>query len=120
MNSVQGRATGRGRACRIGTQQICEKKHHQPRKEADRMKTNPIKTQIKKLSGVVLLALANAAAGAHPSSSPPPPADMVLIAAGSFDMGDTFGEGSSGELPVHSVYVSAFYMDQYEVTKEKW
>jgi formylglycine-generating enzyme required for sulfatase activity len=41
--------------------------------------------------------------------------DMVLIPAGSFDMGDTFNEGESHELPVHSVYVSAFYMDKYEV-----
>ncbi len=46
--------------------------------------------------------------------------EMVLIPAGSFDMGDTFNEGGSGELPVHSVYVSAFYMDKYEVSKEKW
>lgn len=35
-------------------------------------------------------------------------------------MGDSFTEGSSGELPVHSVYVSAFYMDRYEVTKALW
>jgi sulfatase modifying factor 1 len=46
--------------------------------------------------------------------------DMVLIPAGSFDMGDTFNEGESHELPVHSVFVSAFFMDKYEITKEKW
>jgi len=46
--------------------------------------------------------------------------DMVLIPSGSFDMGDTFNEGESHELPVHSVFVSGFYMDKYEVTKEKW
>jgi sulfatase modifying factor 1 len=45
--------------------------------------------------------------------------DMALIPAGSFDMGDTFNEGESSELPVHSVYVSAFYMDKYEVSNEK-
>ena len=45
--------------------------------------------------------------------------DMVLIPAGSFDMGDTFNEGNSDELPVHSVYISAFYMDKYEITKSK-
>ncbi len=28
--------------------------------------------------------------------------------------------GSSDERPVHSVYVSAFYMGKYEVTKELW
>jgi sulfatase modifying factor 1 len=46
--------------------------------------------------------------------------DMVLIPAGSFTMGDTFGEGWSDELPLHTVYVSAFYMDRYEVTKALW
>ena len=48
------------------------------------------------------------------------PEGMVLIPAGSFEMGDAFGEGWSGELPVHTVYVSAFYMDKYEVTKALW
>jgi len=47
---------------------------------------------------------------------PHPPEGMVLIPAGSFQMGDSFSEGSTVELPVHSVYVSAFYMDKYEVT----
>ena len=36
---------------------------------------------------------------------------MALIPSGSFTMGDTFNEGSTDDLPVHSVYVSAFYMD---------
>ena len=35
-------------------------------------------------------------------------------------MGDTFSEGSSYELPLHTVYVSAFYMDKYDVTKSLW
>jgi formylglycine-generating enzyme required for sulfatase activity len=48
------------------------------------------------------------------------PAGMVLIPAGTFDMGDTFVEGEVYELPVHSVFVSAFYMDKYEVTKALW
>jgi len=47
------------------------------------------------------------------------PADMALIPAGSFKMGDTFGELPSA-LPVHSVYGSAFYMDKCEVTKALW
>jgi formylglycine-generating enzyme required for sulfatase activity len=47
------------------------------------------------------------------------PAGMALIPAGSFTMGDTFNEGS-GDIPLHSVYVSAFYMDQYEITKVEW
>jgi formylglycine-generating enzyme len=48
--------------------------------------------------------------------------DMVLIPAGSFTMGNCMGpgEGYSDELPLHTVYVSAFYMDRYEVTKALW
>ena len=45
---------------------------------------------------------------------------MTLIPAAAFQMGDSFGEGDSGERPVHTVYVSAFYMDKYEVTKAFW
>jgi len=47
---------------------------------------------------------------------------MVLIPAGSFTMGNCMdpGEGDSDELPLHTVYVSAFYMDRYEVTKALW
>jgi formylglycine-generating enzyme len=50
------------------------------------------------------------------------PSGMVLIPAGSFTMGNCMdpGEGLSDELPVHTVYVSAFYMDRYEVTKMLW
>jgi sulfatase modifying factor 1 len=49
-----------------------------------------------------------------------PPTNMALIPAGSFTMGDTFSEGVTNELPLHTVYVSAFYMDRYEVTKALW
>jgi formylglycine-generating enzyme required for sulfatase activity len=45
---------------------------------------------------------------------------MALIPAGTFEMGDTFEEGEYYELPVHEVYVSAFYMDKYEVTLGVW
>jgi formylglycine-generating enzyme required for sulfatase activity len=48
------------------------------------------------------------------------PSGMALIPAGSFTMGDTFGEGYSDELPLQSVYVSAFYMDEYDVTEALW
>jgi len=48
------------------------------------------------------------------------PPGMVSVPAGSFQMGDTFNEGWSGELPVHTVYLDAFYMDKYEVTKGLW
>lgn len=46
---------------------------------------------------------------------------MVRIPAGSFVMGDAFGgEISPGEIPVHSVHVSEFYIDQHLVTKALW
>ena len=51
---------------------------------------------------------------------PATPSDMVYIPAGSFSMGDSFGEGMSGESPVHSVYISGFYMGKTEVTKAQW
>jgi len=49
-----------------------------------------------------------------------PPTGMALIPAGSFTMGSTFNDGGLNELPTHSVYVSAFYMDKTEVTKALW
>ena len=53
-----------------------------------------------------------AADGASPK---PPPAGMVLIPAGPFEMGQT-----GIAIPVHTVMVSAFYLDQFEVTKALW
>lgn len=47
------------------------------------------------------------------------PAGMVPIPAGSFTMGDSL-DGNPSALPLHTVQVSAFYMDQYEVTKALW
>jgi len=49
-----------------------------------------------------------------------PTSDMALIPAGAFVMGDTFGEGDPHELPLHTNTLSAFYMDEIEVTKAKW
>jgi len=49
--------------------------------------------------------------------TPPAPTGMALIPAGSFEMGDSV---DGYEVPVHTVSVSAFYMDKYEVTKELW
>ncbi|HCL92848.1 MAG TPA: hypothetical protein DIC50_08705 [Verrucomicrobia subdivision 3 bacterium] len=47
------------------------------------------------------------------------PDGMVLIPAGSFSMGDG-SDGNTPSLPVHTVYVSEFFMDRYEVTKALW
>ncbi len=51
------------------------------------------------------------------------PVGMTLIPAGSFERGNALsatGDGYSGELPVHTVSVSAFHMDRHEVTKALW
>jgi formylglycine-generating enzyme len=56
------------------------------------------------------------------------PSGMALIPAGSFTMGNcmdpgegySYGDGYSNELPLHTVYVSAFYMDKHDVTKALW
>ncbi len=55
----------------------------------------------------------------------PDPLHFVLIPAGSFPMGDSFNDrppewGADVEIPVHTVTVSAFYMDKHEVTKGLW
>jgi len=50
----------------------------------------------------------------------PIPETMVRIPAGEFRMGDSFNEGYSGELPTHVIFVSAFYMEKFEVTKALW
>ncbi len=41
---------------------------------------------------------------------------MVLIPAGEFEMGSNGPEARPDEQPVHTVFVSAFYMDTHEVT----
>ena len=59
------------------------------------------------------------------TNTPTVPAGMALIPAGSFTMGNCMdpnegGADSSYELPLHTNYVSAFYMDQYDVTYALW
>src|SRR5512138_1898793 len=44
---------------------------------------------------------------------PAPPSGMVFVPAGIFTMGDPFREGYADELPTHTVYVSALYMDKF-------
>lgn len=59
----------------------------------------------------------------HRVFDPNPPDGMAFIPAGSFMMGATTNMGHesySGETPQHTAYVSAFYMDKYEVTKALW
>ncbi|MBE0543920.1 MAG: formylglycine-generating enzyme family protein [Verrucomicrobia bacterium] len=58
---------------------------------------------------------------ADDGTAPPAPTGMVYIPAGTFQMGDSFlTDGSNNELPVHNVYLSAFFMDKFEVSRELW
>jgi formylglycine-generating enzyme required for sulfatase activity len=49
-----------------------------------------------------------------------PPDGFVPVPAGSFEMGDSLGDGYIHELPLHTVHVAAFYIQRTEVTKEQW
>ena len=46
--------------------------------------------------------------------------ELVVIPGGSFDMGDTLGNGYDYEKPVHRVKVDAFLIGRYEVTVGEW
>ena len=46
--------------------------------------------------------------------------DLVIIPAGTFQMGDSFNEGEYNELPVHTVTVDSFAMDKYEITNGQY
>ncbi|QWR78696.1 formylglycine-generating enzyme family protein [Candidatus Magnetomonas plexicatena] len=46
--------------------------------------------------------------------------EFVFVKGGCFQMGDTFGDGFSDELPVHEVCVDDFYIGKYPVTQEQW
>ena len=57
-----------------------------------------------------------------PIDKPPTavPEGMVLIPAGTFEMGSEDAEGDDDERPVHTVHLDAFYMDTYEVTNAQF
>jgi formylglycine-generating enzyme required for sulfatase activity len=44
--------------------------------------------------------------------------EMILIPAGTFEMGSELG--NEDEIPVHMVYLDNFYIDKYEVTNEQY
>lgn len=54
-----------------------------------------------------------------PGTNQPPPAQMVYIPAGGSQMGDAL-DGLADAQPVHTVLLSAFYMDPTEITQTLW
>ena len=48
------------------------------------------------------------------------PSGMVLIPAGTFQMGSPDGEGDTDEQPQHAVTLDAFYLDTHEVTNRQF
>ena len=46
--------------------------------------------------------------------------EMIFVEGGTFQMGDTFGDGDTNEKPVHTVEVDSFYIGKYEVTQGEW
>ena len=46
--------------------------------------------------------------------------NMVKVNGGCFQMGDTFGDGSADEKPVHEACVSTFRIGKYEMTQGQW
>ena len=61
-----------------------------------------------------------AAEGGKESKDPTTGMEFVFVKGGCFDMGDTFGDGSNDEKPVHNVCISDFYIGKYEVTQGQW
>jgi len=45
---------------------------------------------------------------------------MIPIKGGTFDMGDTFGDGDASEKPIHKVTVPDFHLCKYPVTQAQW
>ncbi|MGR3309164.1 MAG: formylglycine-generating enzyme family protein [Candidatus Brocadiales bacterium] len=46
--------------------------------------------------------------------------EFVFVKGGTYEMGDTFGDGKSGKESVHEVFVDDFWMGRYEVTHAQW
>jgi sulfatase modifying factor 1 len=46
--------------------------------------------------------------------------EFVLVKGGCYQMGATFGDGRTGDKPLHEVCVGDFYLGKYEVTQAQW
>ena len=49
-----------------------------------------------------------------------PCAPLVLVPGGEFEMGDPWSEHTANERPVHTVYLSPYHIDTYQVTNEQY
>jgi formylglycine-generating enzyme len=49
-----------------------------------------------------------------------PPLGMIWIDGGDFVMGDSQGVGNPDERPIHTNFISGFWIDETEVPKTKW
>ena len=67
-----------------------------------------------------LFALVMSGTRAEPLDDTSPPEGMVLIPAGTFQMGSENADARDDEQPVHTVHLDAFYMDKYEVTNAQF
>lgn len=76
-------------------------------------------TGLSVLAGIVCLTC-SCSSGADSHSVNDGYGDYVLVPAGSFHMGDNFGEGDPRERPVHVVDLDAFYIGKYEVTNAEY
>jgi formylglycine-generating enzyme required for sulfatase activity len=64
-----------------------------------------------------------AATHTQPAARRPSPKlddSMVLVQAGTFNMGDAKGQSDANDNPMHSVTVSSFYISKYLVTQAQW
>jgi formylglycine-generating enzyme required for sulfatase activity len=75
---------------------------------------------------IVAIALAAGAAVLTSAPAVHPPVvndghgDYLYVPAGTFKMGDNFGDGEARERPVHTVELDAFYIAKYEMTNGEW
>ncbi len=81
-----------------------------------------MKTRLTTIALCSLCIIAIACTGCKRKSLPIEPIEptMVLIPAGTFQMGSEDADASDHERPVHTVHLDAFYMDVYEVTNAQY
>jgi len=65
-------------------------------------------------------ALAKARAARDAKAADPFQDLMIHIKGGTFEMGDTFGDGESNEKPIHLVNIPDFQLCKYPVTQAQW